>query len=100
VAPTEVIAATSFVFGLGIALHVALWFTVFQREVPEHAQSRVSSYDALGSVVLVPLGSAIAGPLALAIGTSGALWLAAAVIVLNTSAMLMIPAVRRITAAS
>ncbi len=98
VAPTEVIATASFVFGLGIALHVTLWFTVFQREVPEHAQSRVSSYDALGSVVLVPLGSAIAGPLALAISTSAALWLAAGVIVANTTAMLMIPAVRGIRA--
>jgi Major Facilitator Superfamily len=93
---TEVIATTSFVFGLGITLHVTLWFTVFQRQVPEHAQSRVSSYDSLGSVVLAPFGAAIAGPLALAIGTSAALWLAAGVIVANTSTMLMIPAVRRI----
>lgn len=100
VAPTAVIAAASFVFGFGIAIHVALWFTVFQREVPERAQSRVSSYDALGSVVLVPLGSAIAGPLALAIGTPAALWLAAGVIVANTTTMLMIPAVRRIRADS
>jgi MFS family permease len=100
VAPTDVIAAASFVFGLGIALHVTLWFTVFQREVPEHAQSRVSSYDALGSVVLMPLGSAIAGPLALAIGTSAAMWVAAGVIVANTSLMLMIPAVRGIRSES
>ena len=46
----------SFFVGAGIAVHLTLWFTVFQREVPEHAQSRVSSYDALGSFVLVPLG--------------------------------------------
>jgi MFS family permease len=99
-APVEVVAATSFVFGFGIALHVTLWFTVFQREVPEHAQSRVSSYDALGSVIFVPLGSAIAGPVALAIGTSAALWLAAAVIAGGTAAMLTIPAVWRIRADS
>ena len=97
-APLEVIAASSFVFGFGISLHVTLWFTVFQREVPEHAQSRVSSYDALGSVVFVPLGSAVAGPVALAIGTSGALWLAAGVIIAGTAVMLTIPAVWRIRA--
>ena len=51
-APTWVIAAAAFFGGLGIAIHLTLWFTVFQREVPEHAQSRVSSYDALGSFVL------------------------------------------------
>ena len=55
-APTWVIAAASFFAGLGIAIHLTLWFTIFQREVPEHAQSRVSSYDALGSFVLTPLG--------------------------------------------
>lgn len=97
-APLEVIVASSFGFGFGISLHVTLWFTVFQREVPEHAQSRVSSYDALGSVVFVPLGPAAAGPVALAIGTSGALWLAAGVIIAATAVMLTIPAVWRIRA--
>jgi len=51
-APVWVLACASFFAGLGIAIHLTLWFTVFQREVPEHAQSRVSSYDALGSFVL------------------------------------------------
>ena len=44
--------------GIGLAIHLALWFTTFQRNVPEAALSRVSSYDALGSFVLMPLGSA------------------------------------------
>lgn len=96
--PAEVVAGASFVFGFGIALHVALWFTVFQREVPEHARSRVSSYDALGSMILAPLGAAIAGPVALAIGTSAALWLVAAVIALDTVALLSVPGVRGIRA--
>ncbi len=97
-ASTPVLAAVSLINGFGIALHVTLWFTVFHREIPAHAQSRVSSYDALGSVVLVPLGSAIAGPLALAIGTQATLWIGAAVIVLNTSMMLLIPSVWAIVA--
>ena len=41
---------------------------VFQRNVPEAALSRVSSYDALGSFVLMPLGSIVAGPVASVIG--------------------------------
>jgi hypothetical protein len=49
-APTSVIAAGAFCGGLGIAIHVALWFTIFQREVPERAQSRVAAYDAFGSL--------------------------------------------------
>ena len=51
-APTAAVAAASFVGGLSLSIHLALWFTVFQREIPERAQSRVSSYDALGSFVL------------------------------------------------
>jgi MFS family permease len=92
-APTWVIAAGAFTGGFGVAIHVALWFTVFQREVPEHAQSRVASYDAFGSFVLSPLGAAIAGPLAVALGTSSALWLGAAAILVGNLTMLLIPAV-------
>jgi MFS family permease len=90
---TWVIATASFFAGFAIAVHLTLWFTVFQREVPERAQSRVSSYDALGSFVLTPLGLVIAGFIAAGIGISNALWLAAgAILVLNTS-MLLIPSV-------
>jgi hypothetical protein len=95
-APTWLIAAGAFVGGFGIANHVALWFTVFQREIPEYAQSRVSSYDAFGSYVLNPLGAAVAGPLAVAVGTSEALWLAAAAILVTNLSMLLLPAVWRI----
>jgi hypothetical protein len=97
-APAWVIAATAFCGGFGLAIHVALWFTVFQREVPERAQSRVASYDAFGSFVLTPLGAAIAGPVASAIGTSAALWLAGAGILVCNTSMLLIPAVRAIRA--
>ena len=73
-APVAVIAAASFVAGVGLAVHLALWFTVFQQQVPEHAQSRVSSYDALGSFVLLPIGAAIVGPVAAAVGVHATLW--------------------------
>ena len=66
--PLAALIAIGVVAGIGIAIHLALWFTVFQRNVPEAALSRVSSYDALGSFVLVPLGAALAGPIAVAIG--------------------------------
>jgi hypothetical protein len=97
-APTWLIAACAFAGGFGIAIHVALWFTIFQREVPEHAQSRVASYDAFGSFVLSPVGAAIAGPLAVALGTSSALWLAAGALLVGNLTMLLIPAVWRIEA--
>ena len=72
-APVAILVAISVGAGIGIAVHLALWFTVFQKHVPEEARSRVSSYDALGSLVLVPIGAAIAGPLAALIGASATL---------------------------
>lgn len=92
-APTWLVAVSSLVGGFGISIHLTLWSTVFQREVPERAQSRVSSYDALGSFVLGPVGAAIAGPVAVAIGSAGALWIAAAAILVCNLTMLSIPAV-------
>ena len=59
-------------------MHLALWFTVFQREIPEQTQSRVSSYDALGSFVLMPIGMALVGPVSAAIGITETLWLSSA----------------------
>src|SRR6185437_14841163 len=33
--PVEVLVAIAVVAGIGIAIHLALWFTVFQQHVPE-----------------------------------------------------------------
>jgi hypothetical protein len=71
--PFPALVVVSTVAGVGIAVHLAFWFTVFQQQVPEAARSRVSSYDALGSFVLIPLGAALAGPVASVIGVSATL---------------------------
>ena len=55
-APTWVIASARSSPASGSRIHLTLWFTVFQQQVPERAQSRVASYDTLGSFVLMPLG--------------------------------------------
>jgi MFS family permease len=66
--PWEALAVVAFVTGVGLSIHLALWFTTFQRLVPKEHLSRVSSYDALGSFVLIPVGSALAGPVASWVG--------------------------------
>jgi len=71
--PLWALVVNSAFAGACLALHLTLWFTVFQQQVPEAARSRVSSYDALGSFVLVPLGSALAGPVASLVGVSATL---------------------------
>ncbi len=92
-APTWVIATAAFLAGVGLSIHLTLWFTVFQQQVPERAQSRVASYDTLGSFVLMPLGFALAGPLADAIGITETLWIAVAVMWASWAAILALPSV-------
>src|SRR5207244_8355387 len=61
-APTAAIAAAAFLEGVGIELFGIYWDTSLQQHVPREALSRVSSYDALGSWVLMPIGFATHEP--------------------------------------
>jgi hypothetical protein len=73
------IAAVAFVAGVGNEIFGLLWHTTMQQEIPADKLSRVYSYDALGSIGLVPLGYALAGPAADAFGVRATLWGAAAI---------------------
>ena len=76
---TPAIAAAFLLAGLSLEVFNTTWTTVLQEHIPLERLSRVSSYDALGSFVFIPLGLSLAGPVADAIGLTHALWLAAAV---------------------
>ena len=92
-ASTPLISAAAFLGGFGIAVHLTLWFTVFQQQIPERAQSRVASYDTLGSFVLVPVGTALVGPVAAAIGITETLWICLIVMWASWVAILALPSV-------
>jgi MFS family permease len=74
---TPVIALGYFVAGVSLEIFSVAWATALQEHVPLEKLSRVSAYDALGSLVFVPIGLSLAGPVADAIGLTEALWLAA-----------------------
>ena len=98
--PLPALIAISAFAGAALAVHIALWFTVFQQQVPEEARSRVSSYDALGSFVLIPLGTAIAGPVAETVGVSTTLIGASAITFATIAVVLAQPSVRAIRSAA
>jgi hypothetical protein len=77
-----------------LALDDAVWTSILQRHIPEHAISRVSSFDWFGSVALNPLGYLLVGPISGAIGVSETLVLAATVNTAAALAVLALPAVR------
>ncbi len=94
--PLAAIAAVGLVVGMGFALGENLYVTAFQRNIPEHALSRISSYDWFGSVALNPIGYALIGPVAAAIGIQETLIIAGILNVLTCFLVVLVPSVRRI----
>lgn len=78
--------------------HSVQWETTLQRHIPHEALSRVSSYDWFGSLVFYPLGLAIWGPVAAAIGIDVSLWLAFALMAIAVLVLLAVPDIRRLPA--
>lgn len=78
-APLAVVVVLAFGAGLGFTLFEVWWATALVRHIPPQALSRVSAYDWMGSLALLPLGFAIAGPLAGALGARTVLAVGAAV---------------------
>jgi MFS family permease len=79
-----------------IAIGNALWDTMLQQHIPIEAISRVSSLDWMISLVFMPLGYVVAGPLSEAIGLDLTLGIAAAVGILANFGLLLVPSVRNL----
>ncbi|MBV9379070.1 MAG: MFS transporter [Streptosporangiaceae bacterium] len=90
VLPLAAICVASFGLGVLIEMMMVQWTVALATNIPPAKLARVSSYDALGSVMAMPAGALIAGPLAAAIGVSGAQYAAAAAII-AVSAFALIP---------
>ena len=88
------IAVAALLAGAGLEIFAVNWSTALQEQIPPTLLSRVAAYDALGSYALAPIGSAFAGPIALAIGTTATLVGAAAAVVASAAAVLSVPEVR------
>jgi len=67
-APRGPLVALFVLAGCGLSLFDVWWQTALAERIPPHALSRVSSYDWMGSLALVPLGYLLAGPIGEAIG--------------------------------
>lgn len=92
------IACGAALSGAGMALAISVWETTLQRHIPGESLSRVSSYDWFGSLAFYPLGLAIWGPVAAAIGVSTSLWLAFVLAVVATVALISVPDIRHLPA--
>ncbi|MFF4771772.1 MFS transporter [Microtetraspora fusca] len=97
-APLWAVVAAAVVMGVCFDIFGVLWNTTMQREVPPEALSRVSSYDALGSLMFGPVGLMLAGPAAISIGPRPALLGCAAIVAVVSLLALLSPGVRNLRA--
>jgi predicted MFS family arabinose efflux permease len=90
-APFAVLAVAFLVVGMQIEFWGVLWPTVMQTHVPRDRLSRATAFDALGSMVLGPVGLAVSGPVIAAFGLP-ALFIGSAVLAV---VMLVLPLFER-----
>jgi hypothetical protein len=88
------IAVAALLAGAGMEIFAVNWSTALQEQIPPNLLSRVAAYDALGSFAVTPIGTILAGPVALAIGTTATLAGAGAAVVASAAAVLSVPEVR------
>jgi len=99
-APVLVIAIGAFLGGASFAIFDTQWQTTMQREVPAEVLSRVSAYDWFGSLVFLPLGYAIVGPVASMVGIHAVFIFGTSYLLVSVAAILLIPAVRQMGAST
>lgn len=68
--PLALVLPAAAASGLSVALFDVWWMTALAERIPPHLLSRVTAYDWLGSLALLPLGYLLAGPLGEALGAS------------------------------
>jgi len=90
----SVIFIAYFIAGFSVGPWEAFWATQVQREVPPEYQGRVFAIDYMGSVGLMPLGMALAGPLVNVFGEPELLIGVAIFHVIICAAVLFVPGVK------
>lgn len=68
--PQAVLYLTMTASGVGIGLFAVWWETALAQRIPPHLLSRVSAWDWMGSLALMPVGYLLAGPVAESLGSA------------------------------
>lgn len=95
--PLWALMAAHVVGGVGWAFWSVMWATSVQTQVPAEALNRVTAYEVAGSTIAVPIGQALAGPLAAVVGAREMLVVSSVVAVCGCASLLLVPAVRRLS---
>jgi MFS family permease len=88
------IAAAEAVFGFTMIMGNSIWFTAMQVLIPDKVRARVGAYDWFLSLVIMPVGWVVAGPLSSSIGFTPTLVAAAALGSIPCVLVALVPRVR------
>ncbi len=92
--PVYAIASCVFLAGGGWAYWGVNWATSVQTQVPGSVLNRIHAYEVAGSVAMIPVGQALAGPASALFGARHVLLAGGAITVAVAATLLAIPAVR------
>ncbi|MFF1814198.1 MFS transporter [Streptomyces sp. NPDC058251] len=87
-------AAGAATAGAGMALWGVMWATSIQTQVAPDVLNRIHAYDVAGSLAMMPVGQALAGPAATALGADHVLLMAGVMALVVATALLSVPAIR------
>ncbi|MFE4831401.1 MFS transporter [Streptomyces sp. NPDC056672] len=92
--PVPLLAAGFFLGGVSLAFWLVMWSTTVQTQVPAEALNRLHAYDVAGSLIMLAVGRALAGPVAEAVGVREVLVAGAVINVGVCGVLLAVPAIR------
>ncbi|MFR0355914.1 MFS transporter [Streptomyces sediminimaris] len=87
-------AAGAAAAGAGMSFWGVMWATSVQTQVQPDVLNRIHAYDVAGSLAMMPVGQALAGPAAGALGSGHVLLVSGAVSLAVPIALLSVPAIR------
>lgn len=82
--------------GVGMSFWGVMWSTSVQTQVAPDVLNRIHAYDVAGSLAMMPVGQALAGPAATALGVHHVLTIAGVMTLVVSTALLSVPAVRNL----
>ena len=94
--PLAAVLGVVLVASIALTLGDTLWHTTLQQQVPARSLSRVSSFDWMVSLLFFPVGAAVAGPLADAVGATVAMEIYAVLGIAPCVIVLAFPSVRAV----
>ncbi|MFF2061883.1 MFS transporter [Streptomyces sp. NPDC058200] len=92
--PVPLLAAGFFTGGVSLAFWLVMWSTTVQTQIPNEALNRLHAYDVAGSLIMLAVGRALAGPVAEAVGLREVLVAGAVINVAVCGVLFAVPAIR------